>query len=149
MASMDRRRFLIGSAALLASRARAQTDTINTGFIGTGSRGKGLLRSVLRQPGVKVTAICDIDPVHRDEGLTAAQEHSPESFTDYRRLLEKKDVHAVFIATPADLHVEMAIAAIQAGKHIYCEKPVGITPQSISALLKAARGLKTVFQVGQ
>ena len=74
---------------------------------------------------------------------------SPLRLPDYKELLERKDVDAVYIATPCDLHVEMAIAAIQAGKHVYCEKPVGITPESISNLVGVVKGAKTVFQVGQ
>jgi len=64
-------------------------------------------------------------------------------------LLARKDVDAVFIDTPCDLHVEMAIAALQAGKHVYCEKPVGITAESIGRLIKVVRASKTVFCVGQ
>ena len=70
---------------------------------------------------------------------SVAARDNPTTFTDYRRLLERKDIHAVYIASPCDLHVEMAIAAIQAGKHVYCEKPVGITPESIGRLVKVVR----------
>jgi len=63
-------------------------------------------------------------------------------------LLERDDVDAVYIASPCDLHVEMAIAALQAGKHVYCEKPVGITPESIARLVKVAQASDSVFQVG-
>jgi predicted dehydrogenase len=78
-----------------------------------------------------------------------AARDNPKTFTDYHKLLAEKDIDAVHIASPCDLHVEMAIAAIEAGKHVYCEKPVGITPESIARLLKVVRGAKTVFQVGQ
>ena len=54
----------------------------------------------------------------------------------------------MFIDTPCYLHSEMAIAALQAGKHVYCEKPVGITPKQVQDVLKAARASKKVFQVG-
>ena len=55
----------------------------------------------------------------------------------------------VFIATPCDLHVEMAIAALKAGKHVYCEKPLGVTPESIRELLRVAKGARTILQAGQ
>ena len=79
----------------------------------------------------------------------AAAKDKPFTTTDYKKLLERTDVDAVYIATPCDLHVEMALLALQAGKHVYCEKPVGITPESIDKLVKAVKESKTVFQVGQ
>ena len=92
----------------------AQTgDPVRTGIIGTGNRGGYLLRTVLELPGTKVTALCDLKPDRLDKAATSAARDTPATFTDYRRLLERKDVDAVFIATPCDLHVEMAIAALQ------------------------------------
>jgi predicted dehydrogenase len=153
MNSLDRRHFLIGSlsAAALAPRAAAVPagDTITAGFIGTGGRAQNLMGQTLENPGVKIIALCDIKPDRLDKAATMASRDNPATFRDYHELLERKDVDAVFIATPCDLHVEMAIAALQAGKHVYCEKPVGITPESIQKLINTARSSKTVFQVGQ
>ncbi len=129
--------------------AMAQQEAIRTGFIGTGNRGFHLLRNVVKLDGVKVTAACDIKPDRLDRALSTAGRDNPTGFTDYRKLLERKDIDAVFVATPCDLHVEMTIAALQAGKHVYCEKPIGITPESIARLLKVAKSAKTVLQVGQ
>jgi predicted dehydrogenase len=134
----------------LARRARSQSeDAIQTGMIGVGNRGSYLLRTVLKQPGVKVAAVCDIKPDRLDRAATAAARDNPTTFTDYRKLLENKDIAAVYIATPCDLHVEMSIAALQAGKHVYCEKPAGITPESIRRLVRVAKNSKTVYQPGQ
>jgi len=152
MKDADRRSFLmasVGAALWRADSARGAGETIGTGMIGTGNRGTHMMRSVLEQPGVKVTAVCDIKPDRLDNAATVAARDKPATFTDYRRLLEQKDVDAVFISTPCDLHVEMSIAALEAGKHVYCEKPVGITPESIGELVKAAKAAKTVFQAGQ
>ncbi|MBC8166948.1 MAG: Gfo/Idh/MocA family oxidoreductase, partial [Bryobacteraceae bacterium] len=84
-----------------------------------------------------------------DKAATVASRDNPATFTENKKLLERKDVDAVFIDTPCDLHVDMAIAALSAGKHVYCEKPVGITPQSIGKLLEAGRKSDKVFCVGQ
>ena len=147
---MDRRQFLRQSAAAaVAARAAAQQEAVRTGFIGTGNRGFHLLGNVAKLDGVKITAACDIKPDRLDRALSAAGRDNPAGFTDYRRLLERKDIDAVFIASPCDLHVEMTIAALEAGKHVYCEKPIGTTPESIARLLKVARKAKTVLQVGQ
>ncbi len=154
--SLGRRTFLKNSltaaSVVLVStpiHARPPSDTIRTGIIGTGGRGQHLLKEILRQEGVKVVAACDIKPDRLSQAISLASRDNPVSVSDYRRLLDTKEVDAVFIVTPCDLHVEMAIAALQAGKHIYLEKPVGITPQSIAKLVKAARASKSVLQVGQ
>jgi predicted dehydrogenase len=144
---MNRRDFLLGTLGASA-RAGAQ-EPIGAGFIGTGNRGSHLVRITLGHAGVKVAAVCDIKPDRLDKAASAAGRDQPATYTDYRRLLERKDVSAVFVATPCDLHAEMSIAALQAGKHVYCEKPVGITPESIGRLVRAARQSKAVFQAGQ
>jgi len=70
---------------------------------------------------------------------TAAARFNPATTTDWRKIVDRKDVDAVYIATPPFLHAEMAIAALQAGKHVYCEKPIAITPKQVSDLVKAAK----------
>ncbi|HUS07875.1 MAG TPA: Gfo/Idh/MocA family oxidoreductase, partial [Bryobacteraceae bacterium] len=151
---MERRNFLKQAAAgafaaagtALAQPAKAE---VRTAMIGVGNRGGYVLKEVLQQPGVKVVALCDLKPDRLDTAATSAARDKPDTFKDYRKLLERKDIDAVFIDTPCDMHVEMAMAAMAAGKHIYCEKPVGITPESIARLLQAAHGYKRVFCVGQ
>ncbi len=133
------------SGALLAQNV----EPVGTGIIGTGNRGSYLLKGVLEQPSAKVVAVCDIKPDRLDRAATAAAKDKPATYSDYRKLLDNKDVKAVFIATPCDLHVEMAIAALKAGKHVYCEKPLGVTPESIRELLKVASQSKTIVQTGQ
>jgi len=147
----SRREFVAGSAAALslsALRAQPAAD-IRTAHIGIGSRGTPLLRTVLAAKNVKVAAICDIDPQAQDKALTAASRDNPKSVTDWRKVLDMKDVDAVVIATPCDLHAEMAIASLKAGKNIYLEKPLAITAEQVSQVLRAARGSSTVFQIGQ
>ena len=132
VSNWNRRSFFIGSMAAAAPRTvlgQSVGDVIGTGMIGTGNRGSYLLKVVLEQPGAKVAAVCDIKPDRLDRAATTASSDKPATYSDYRKLLERKDVGAVFIATPCDLHVEMAIAALRAGKHVYCEKPIGITPE--------------------
>jgi len=146
---MQRRHFLLGSLAALPQTVRSQPPTIRVGFVGTGNRGTYLLRAAMALPGVKVAALCDIKTDRLDKAATLAGGDRPATYTDYRRLLESKDVEAVFIATPCDLHAEMAIAALEAGKHVYLEKPVGINAQQVRSLLQAASRAKTVLQVGQ
>lgn len=153
MRDLNRRHFFLGVAAAAAARSAASgqsaNDTIQTALIGSGGRGQSLLRGVLLQPDVKVAAICDIKPDRLDAAATMAARDKPATLRDYNDVLENPYIDAVYIATPCDLHVEMAIAALEAGKHVYCEKPVGITAESIARLVKAVAAAKTVFQVGQ
>ncbi len=130
------------------ANAQAGAEPVTVGMIGTGARGGFLLDTILPLPGVTIKALCDIKPDRLDKAASKAARSNPTTYSDYRKILERKDIQAVWIATPCDLHVEMAIAALHAGKHIYLEKPVGITPESIRQLLKAANGRKTVFQTG-
>lgn len=108
-----------------------------------------MLRQVLATGGVKVNALCDIKPDRLDKAASAAARDNPATLRDYRELLARADVDAVHIATPCDLHVEMAIAALHAGKHVYLEKPAGIDGPSIRELLRVARGSNRVVIVGQ
>lgn len=150
---MQRRDFIKASAAAsslgMFPRMAAAADPLRTAMIGTGNRGSYVLGIVLQQPDVKVTALCDLKPDRLDKAATLAKRDNPATFRDYKELLARKDVDVVFIDTPCDLHVEMAIAALQAGKHVYCEKPAGITAESIARLIKAVRASDRVFCIGQ
>ncbi len=148
MNTYGRRGFLIGSAATAATAAQGAGEPVKAAFIGTGGRGTYLLEGTLPLPGVKVVAVCDIKPDRLDRAASLAARDQPQTYSDWRRIIDRKDVGAVYIATPCDLHVEMALAALQAGKHIYCEKPVGITPESIKRLWRAGKDSKQVWQTG-
>ncbi len=126
---MTRRSFVAGAPAILM--AQSPNDVIRVGIIGVGNRGGFLLRQILKVPNVKVVAICDLDPDTLKKAGQAAAAHSPELYTEYRKLLDRKDIDAVFIATPVDLHREMTMAALEVGKNIYCEKTDGPDPRGV------------------
>jgi predicted dehydrogenase len=145
-----RRYFFLGAAAALAApRAKAQPSPIGVAMVGVGNRGGHVLRSVLESPGVKVTALCDLKPDRLDRAASLAARDNPKTVRDWRQVLTQSDVDAVHISTPCDLHVEMAMAALRAGKHVFLEKPVGIEPKSIGELVKLARSSRQVLIVGQ
>ncbi|MFN7926084.1 MAG: Gfo/Idh/MocA family oxidoreductase [Bryobacteraceae bacterium] len=141
------RRGMIAAAG--AAMLAAQEREIRVAHVGIGNRGTSLLKQVIEQANVKVAAICDTDPGKRDAAQTLAQRDNPKSYSEYRKVLELRDVDAIFIATPCDLHAEMAAAALEASKYVYCEKPVGITPEQVAHVLKASRRAKTWLQIGQ
>jgi predicted dehydrogenase len=147
--NIDRRKLLLAGAAAAASPLAAQEQEIRTAHIGVGVRGGSLLKEAVSQQRIKISAICDIDGQTRDKALTMAARDNPKSLTEWRAVLDLKDVDAVFIGTPCDMHAEMAAAFLEAGKYVYCEKPLGITPESIDRVLKAAKRSKTFLQIGQ
>lgn len=152
--SYSRRNFLkvpaaaLGSAALIS--AQSPNNTVRVGFIGVGNRGSYLLMNMLKVPGIKVVAICDIVPATLKSAVNqaVAAGHSPEAYTEFRKLLDRKDIDAVVIATPVDLHKEMAVAALEVGKHVYCEKPMALTPEQCRMVSNAAKSAKGIFQAG-
>src|SRR5687768_12467350 len=157
---MTRRTFLGTGATLAASLpvsfahaqpapppAAAIANAIPTAIIGTGGRGVADMRSVLELG--KVVALCDTKADRLAAAAELAKRDAPQTVSDYRRILDRKDVEAVVIATPPHLHAEMAVAALQAGKHVYCEKPVAITPASVAQVVKAAKASNRVFIAGQ
>ena len=154
MTDADRRSFLKASVASLGSslllQGQSPNDTVRVAFIGVGNRGSFLLKHMLTVPGITVVAICDTDPERLKAGIaaaTAAGSH-PEAYTEYRKLLDRKDVDAVVIATPVDLHKEMAIAALEVGKHVYCEKPMAFDVEQCRMVTAAAASAKGIFQQG-
>jgi len=149
---VNRRTFVSGSIASLSAAALTaapEQKEIRTAFVGIGKRGTTLTGQVLQQANVRVEAICDIDPNARDAALGLTRRDNPRSFNDYRQVLDLQNVDAVIVATPCYLHSEIAVACLKAGKYVYCEKPLGITPEQVHDALEAAAGSKAFLQIGQ
>ena len=148
--TLVRRRLLQGAAAAAAaSVVRAQGDPLRFGMIGVGKRGNAHLTRLVERSDVTVGAVCDTDPSARDTAQSTAQADDPRSYADYRELLRQEDIDAVLIATPCYLHAEMSAAALEAGKHVFCEKPLAISAGQVKLVLDAARKSNSVFQIGQ
>ena len=100
-------------------------DTINIGAIGINGMGWADTKALLKIPGVKLTAICDVDQNVLDKRKAEMKEQGVKvkTFSDYRKLLEQKDVDAVVIGSPDHWHALMMIHASEAGKHVYSESP--------------------------
>ncbi len=150
---LNRRHFFLGALTapvISPPRLLAQNSKLGVAMIGVGNRGGYVMKNgVMLTEGIRVAAICDIKAERLDKAASAAARDNPFTTRDFHEAIARKDVDAVHISTPCNLHVEMAIAALRAGKHVYCEKPVGITPASIAALVQVARSTDRVVQVGQ
>ncbi|MGH9617992.1 MAG: Gfo/Idh/MocA family protein, partial [Acidobacteriaceae bacterium] len=125
----------------------AANDRVNVGIIGPGSRGKELVRQLLRTPGVEIAAQCDVyEP--RFAELDELVGKKVPACKDHRELLQRKDLDAIFIATPPVFHASYAIDAMQSGLPVYCEKTMGFTPQDSFNVVAEARRPGRIFQIG-
>jgi predicted dehydrogenase len=161
MAEEVNRRSFIKAAALAAGpaiiSARGANDKINVGWIGVGTRGNaGIDWLHTAEPNnVQLTAVCDTYQGYIARAVDRVQTiwgNKPETYTDYKNLLANKNIDAVYIMTPEHLHHEMAVAALQAGKHVYVEKPLAHTIEEgwdiVKAWEKANEKAKVICQVG-
>lgn len=146
---------ILGGVTTAASYARTPgaNDRINVGSIGTGGMGGGHLRSLVAQSKepegkVRVAAVCDVYNRRRERARKLAGLDEKDAYNDYRELLARKDVDAVFIATPDHWHARMAIDAMAAGKDVYLQKPMTYTVEEARQVAEAARKHQRVLQVG-
>jgi predicted dehydrogenase len=155
MASPTRRTFLASSAGALALgvpavQARGAAEKLNIGVIGTGNRGRTIILECAKA-GHNVVAAADIAKFRQDfivEKLAEIKHPKPALYDDYRGLLEHKGLDAVIVATPDHHHKDCLLAAMAAGKHAYCEKPLSHTIEEGKEMVKAVRDAKRIVQVG-
>jgi predicted dehydrogenase len=129
-----------------APRAAAG-EKIVLGFIGTGGMGTGLINIFKKFPDVEIAAVCDVHEPHLRRAQSEAG-GSPEAYGDFRRVLDHKDLDAVVVATPDHWHAIIAILACQAGKDVYCEKPLAHRIRETRAMVTAAEKAGRVTQMG-
>ena len=166
----SRRQFLkTTSAAIIAApsilpssiwaAAKQPNDRLTLGFIGMGKQNSGLLNGFIHNKGTQVVAVCEVDTTRREnarrkvEDFYAKQTNRGsfkgcEAYNDFRELVARKDIDAVVIATPDHWHALTVIAAANAGKDIYCEKPLSLTIREAREMVNAVRRNKRVFQTG-
>lgn len=120
------------------------------GFVGVGTRGSSLLQSALKMDSATVVAIADTYTVYRDRALAWSEKQYKEvkGYTHFEDLLETEKLDALVIATPDHIHLPVALAALDRGLDVYCEKPVTLTLEQAKALRAAVRAKKAVFQTG-
>lgn len=165
---LTRRRFLGTAAAtalplILSRTARGDdkppSERLGLGFIGMGTMARHHLGFFLGQKDVQVLAVCDVDTTRREAAKATVDKKYAEAiksgtykgcaaYNDFRELLGRKDIDAVLIATPDHWHAIPAIEACQAGKDVYCEKPLTLTIHEAKTLIDVVRKTNRVFQVG-
>ncbi len=162
-----RRAFLkksaLGSAVLMSggmlpafsaksySRIIGANNTLNVSVMGVNSRGKSLAQNFARQDNFEVIHICDVDNRAIDtckEAVSDNQSTKTKGYGDFRKSLESKDVDVLVIAAPDHWHAPAALLGMQAGKHVYVEKPCSHNPKEGEILVEAAAKYKKVVQMG-
>jgi hypothetical protein len=159
---------IIPASALGRAGAMPPSERVTMGFIGVGGQGGGHLLGgawtyvaggYAGRKDVQVLAVCDVWRDRRENACKKVNNHyaevygkgsykSCEAYTDFRQLLERSDIDAVLIATPAHWHATMAAMAAKAGKDVYCEKPSAVTVRESQAMLAAVRRYGRVYQAG-
>jgi predicted dehydrogenase len=138
---------LFGGLAVESALGFAANDTLNVACLGTGGRCRRLMQSLREIPGVRIAAISDIYDVHLAEAAKLADPRAIHS-KQFEKLLERKDIDAVLIGSPDHWHVPMTIAACQAGKDVYVEKPLTHSLTEGKAVIAAQNQSKKIVQVG-
>lgn len=127
-------------------------EQINVAVIGVRSRGKAHCSAINAYPNAKIIYSCDVDDTILDEHNAWCEKnigYVPKVEKDFRKVLEDKDVDAVFIATPDHLHAPIAIWALQAGKHVYVEKPCSHNPHENDLLVATQKKYGHKVQMGK
>jgi predicted dehydrogenase len=159
MTMLDRRTMMKGAGATLgmamSARSYAQikgaNDRLRVAVIGVNGRGQAHMSAFSKLPNVAVTHLVDVDSLvlaKRAAEFTAKGNPAPKTERDYRRLLDSKAVDIVTVATPDHWHAKLAIDGMDAGRHVYCEKPIGIAPAEGEALIAVQRRTGRQLQVG-
>lgn len=135
--------FFIGKASSFGRNKISPNEKLNIGQIGTANRAGADLKEVSSQ---NIVALCDID----ENYLAAAKKThgSAKTYNDFRKLLEQKDIDAVVIGTPDHTHAVATVAALQSGRHVYCEKPLTHTISEARIVAETAKKYKRVTQMG-
>jgi predicted dehydrogenase len=154
----SRRKFLqLSAAALTAAAAKplmgsgiqGANNRIRMAIIGTGNRGGRVFDSLSRHTDCQFLAAAEVNKAKLDQWMTPArQTFNLQVYGDYRRILDRRDVDAVLIATPDHWHSQQMIDAVSAGKDVYVEKPASNTIARVNAMLDAYKKGKQVVQVG-
>jgi len=142
----------VGTTAKSYGQILGSNDRLNFAIIGLNGRAYAHLSSLkANQSAARISHVCDVDSnILRKFADRARQEtgEAPATDKDFRRILELKDVDAITIATPDHWHTPMAIAALQAGKHVYVEKPCSHNPAEGEMLVQAQRKYQKLVQMG-
>ncbi|MCX5644837.1 MAG: Gfo/Idh/MocA family oxidoreductase [Phycisphaerae bacterium] len=151
--------WIVPAPVIGTQTSTAPSERLTMGLIGHGAMGRGHLHRLAGDREVQVLAVCDVDRVRREEARQIVDEtyaarksdstyKGCTAYNDYRELLARSDIDAVVIATPDHWHSLQAIHAVEAGKDVYCEKPISLNVQEGRRLVETVRRYGRIFQTG-
>ena len=143
---------IAGFPAIVPARAFGANDRVTMASIGLGGQGGGHLRALTQMPEVRVVAACDVRQDRRDSARqvvdSAYRDTACKTYNDFRELLARPDIDAILLAVPDHWHALIGIEAARRGKHMYYEKPMGLTFADARAMREAVRRYGVTFQFG-
>jgi predicted dehydrogenase len=144
--------YIVPSSVLGKDGAVAPSNRVTMGWIGTGGQGRGLIGIFMGMKQVQVLACSDVDDTHVADGVGQANEHYGNDacvgFHDFREMLQRKDIDACVVATPDHWHALASVAALNAGKDVYCEKPLANSIWEGRQIVEAVKRNNRVLQTG-
>jgi predicted dehydrogenase len=138
----------VGAAAAAGANILGANDRVRIGVIGPGRQGRGVMKTFMRNADAQIVALCDVFQRQMDFAINDARLEGIETYKDFRRILDRKDVDAVIVASPDHWHALQSVMACQAGKDVYVEKPVSVTIDEGRKMVQAARKYDRMVQVG-
>lgn len=144
---MTRRDFAAAAGYTATALGYQANETLNIGCIGAGGRCRALMKSLRKISGVRLAAVCDIWETNRQRGRELADPKASVT-ADFRAILDRKDIDAVVIGAPDHWHAPMTIAACEAGKDVYVEKPMTHDLSEGKAVIAAQNRSQRIVQVG-
>jgi predicted dehydrogenase len=138
----------VGAAAAAGASILGANDRVRVGVIGPGRQGRGVMKIFMRNADVQIVALCDVFRPQMDFAINDAKLEGVDTYRDFRRLLDRKDIDAVIVASPDHWHALQTVMACQAGKDVYVEKPVSTAVDEGRKMAQAARNYNRVVQVG-
>ena len=156
---VSRRRFLESSAGtavafaaapLIAQEGALPSRVVTVGIMGL-NRGQQVIDALEKQPGVVIKYVCDVDSKRADQSRAKLEKNGiqkPQAITDFRRILDDKEVDALFCEAPNHWHAPATILGCKAGKHVYVEKPCSHNPWEGEQMVAAAKNYDRAVQMG-
>jgi predicted dehydrogenase len=138
----------VGLTALQAQKVLGANEQFRLAFIGLGVRGSQLVAGFAQHADVEIAALCDVSGSTLAEANQKFAAGKAAAYTDFRKIIDRKDIDAVVIAAPDHWHALMTIMACRSGKDVYCEKPLSKTIHEGRRMVEVARQTKRVVQVG-